>query len=69
MKLIVTVSNADGYMHTGMPVEHESAIIEISEDQVPKILREHLRNKKWATEGENRHHYGTVTFSMLVEER
>ena len=50
-----------------MPVEHESAIIEISDDQIPKILRDHLQEKKWAVKEKNRFYYGTVTFSILVE--
>jgi hypothetical protein len=69
MKIIATVSDGNGAVHIGLPVEHRSAIIEIPDDNVPKLVPDYFEAKMEARErsarGENFFDCSTLTFSIL----
>jgi hypothetical protein len=73
MKIAVTITDAGMAINVGGPSESETAIIEIPDSQIPRILREHLEQRKRIRDrleaGESRvpHLYQTVAFSLLSE--
>jgi hypothetical protein len=68
MKIVVTVTDVGEAIHCGGDVVRKSAIIEIPEDQVPSIVKNYFKNKRWAKERPNRFTYQTLSFSLLEEE-
>lgn len=69
MKLVMTVSNGDGCYHLGLGVQHTSGIVEISDDSLPKCVKDHFENKAWvAKDPEHRHSYETLSISVLEEQ-
>ena len=67
MKIIATVCDVAGVVHAGATPESKSVVLEIPDDKVPQLLKQYLKNKKWATEGENRYTYEYLSFSLVEE--
>lgn len=72
VKLAVTVCNCDAVVHAGGDVERVTAIVELRDDQIPKILKEYLQSKAKAEEHSKKHNsptyfYSTLAFSILDE--
>ena len=68
MKIVFTIADATHAAHIGCDVERKSAIIEVSEDQIPALVKGHFAAKKWAKEGPNRYVYETLSLSYIEEE-
>ena len=67
MKIVATITDATCVVHIGGDISRESAIIDIPDDLVPGIIKEHFKRTEWARSGENRHCYETLSFSLLNE--
>lgn len=74
MKIAVTITDAGMAINVGGPAESETAIIELRDDQVPRILRQHMDERKRIADrlaaGESRvpHLYQTVAFSLVSDD-
>lgn len=68
MKIVVTVADGSGAVHVGSDVTCTSAIIEIKDEQVPDLLKQHLEHIAWAKSGKNRYCYETLSLSILEED-
>lgn len=74
MKIAVTITDAGMALNVGGPVESETAFIEMTDDQIPRILRDHLAARKRIREtvkdGRANVPYlcQSVTFSLVSEE-
>ncbi|MDD3926367.1 MAG: hypothetical protein PHT33_06900 [bacterium] len=67
MKIVATVSDVTEVVHCGGRAEIVSAVIEIPDESLPAIVRQHLAHKKQC----NEHGCGcfsTVSFSYMEEE-
>lgn len=49
MKIAFTVSDFGAAANIGGDVERKTATIEIPDEQIPKIVRDHLATPKWST--------------------
>ena len=49
MKIVATISNYGAAANIGGHVEYRSAIIEIPDNQIPKIVREYMEGGKWSS--------------------
>ncbi len=58
IKIVVTIADATEMVNTGADLEKRSAIIDIPETSIPRILKEYLKDRK----------YQSVSFSLLDEE-
>lgn len=67
MKIVATVTDAAGVVHAGASIEARSAIIDIPDESLPPVVKTYLKNLEWAKQGENRHTYEYLTFSILDE--
>lgn len=74
MKIAVTVTDLAHVVHAGGDPHRTTAIIELHDDQVPAILRQHLKKvekcRQWAErygDGVGGHSYETVLFSLVAE--
>ena len=67
MKIVATVTDVGSVVFAGGNPESKSAIIDIG-DNLPKIVREYLRESAKSKEIENYHCYKTLSFSLLEED-
>jgi hypothetical protein len=73
MKIAVTITDAGMACNVGGPVESETAIIELRDDQIPRILRMHLEGRKRVKDAVDRgekmipHLYQTLSFSLVSD--
>jgi hypothetical protein len=74
MKIAVTITDAGMAINIGGPVESETAIIELRDDQIPRVLKRHLEDRRRVREavdnGEKRipHLYQTLSISFVSED-
>jgi hypothetical protein len=74
MKIAVTITDAGMAVNVGGPVESETAIIELRDDQIPRVLRRHLEDRKRVRaavdSGEKRipYMYQTLSISFVSED-
>jgi len=74
MKIAVTITDAGMACNVGGPVESETAIIELRDDQIPRVLRRHLEERKRIKEAVDRggkivpHLYQTLSLSFVSED-
>jgi hypothetical protein len=72
MKIAMTVTDAGMAVNIGGPVESTTSIIELSEDQLPPVVRRYLRGRKEAQERaakkERGYFYSTISFSLVDDE-
>jgi hypothetical protein len=71
MKIAVTVTDAGMAIHVGGPVESTTAIIELSDDQIPPVVRRYLESRKEAQKRvankDRSHLYASISFSLVDE--
>ena len=66
MKIVATVSDHAAQVFGGGGAEQRSAVIELPEP-LPKIVRDYLKTRKWASECESRNCYEQLSFSILED--
>jgi len=73
MKIAVTITDAGMAINVGGPPESETVVIEVPDSQLPRIVRDHLEQRKRIRDrvaaGESRvpHLYQTIAFSIVLD--
>jgi hypothetical protein len=73
MKIAVTITDAGMAINVGGPPESETVFIEVPDSQLPRIVREHLEQRKRirdrvaAGESHVPHLYQTIAFSIVLD--
>ena len=68
MKLVCTVTDVGAAVHAGGAPESSSAIIEIPDEQLPRIVKQYFEKVRWANENpKSRSNYSQLSFSILQE--
>lgn len=74
MKIAITITDAGMAVNVGGPVESETSIIELRDDQIPRVLRRHLEDRKRVKEAVDRGDkripflYQTLSLSFVLED-
>lgn len=68
MKIAVTISDVGAAVNVGGVVSVETAIIELTEDQIPNILKQYFDNIEKCKQNKFLSNYQNVMFSLFVEE-
>jgi hypothetical protein len=68
MKLVCTITDVGAVVHAGGSAEAISAIIEIPEEQLPRVVKQYLEAVKRAGVDPHRNpNYCQISFSILQE--
>ena len=67
MKIAVTISDVGAAVHMGGVVSHETALINIPDENIPDILKQYFTNIEKAKKRQNMVNYQDVMFSLFKE--
>jgi hypothetical protein len=68
MKIIATVTNTGHYACAGGKAENTSGMIDVPDDDLPKVVKDYLQHRSWAERNPGNYTYETISFSLLIED-